>query len=157
MKKVFFIASFFAILMLFETFAFALQEGPLAAGDATSANVEPPKIVEKEVKKAPSLKSWVRKVGSGAYFAPGIQKKIALEQTATSFDPGQMKKAAGVTSARLFARKPGEASAIKKKIFEEAAKKVKPAKRLSKAEYKASPLKGKHIPQRIKQAGKFYK
>jgi len=42
-------------------------------------------------------------------------------------------------------------------IFEEAAKKVKPAKRLSKAEYKASPLKGKHIPQRIKQAGKFYK
>lgn len=103
------------------------------------------------MKKTEISKSFVRNIGAKAYSAPGIKKKIAQEQTAKAFAPGQMKKVAGATSARGFAKRPGEAEARKNKILEEAAKKVKPKKRLTRAEYEKSPLKGVHIPKKMKK------
>lgn len=100
--------------------------------------------------KKVSSKSFVRNIGARGY-AAGLKKKVAQEQTAKMFAPGQMKKAAGVKSARGFVKQPGEAEARKKKIFEAAAKKVKPKARLTKEEYKKSPLKGVHIPKKMKK------
>ncbi len=130
-------------LLTFECFALAQE-----VSDDALSEISP---VEKEVKKTLPSKSFVRQIGSRSYSAPGIKKQVALAQTAKAFAPGQMKKTAGVASAKLFARKPGEAEARKKQIFESLAKKAMPQKRrLTKAEYRKSPLKGKHIPQRPK-------
>lgn len=125
MKKMFFLVGLIVGVLMLGSFAHA-QETAAATPDPNAVPAFTPPSKEAKSLPKPESKSLVRVIGQARMYAPGQQKKVALEQTAKEFAPGQTKTAIGL--ARQFSYKPLEAAARKKKIFEEISLKSKPQK-----------------------------